>query len=500
MIYVSTTIFYQTCSIFLLWAKALGVDPSINVGKIANDAGLMTLVSFFDMNVTEEIKRHYQKSDCIVASSIFTHLENPHQFIEAVKNLMTDDGQFIVEVEYIGNILADTQFERFYLDRIFYYSLTSLTRLFAEHGMVIVDVEKIEPHGGSIRVTAHNIGFGSSPSKNVTDLLLEEEKTLNPATLEKFKNDVHSQITAFRNKLLEYKQSNLKVAAYSAPARVATICNYGGIDSSLIEYIVDDSPLKQNKFSPGTHIPIVPKSYLEDHKPDILVVFAYEYIDDIRAKTGNNYRYLIPIPPREVSPTPKSDTQEIMTEAESRIYMPPLIREDVLNIIKSIRDEASVFEGKTILISGGAGFLGSYLVATFLMLNREVFRKHCKIIILDNFITSSGKNALMDIEGDPHCIFIQHDVRNPLPDINADYVIHAAGLASPYYYRKSPIETIEVAVNGTRNFLEFAKQKNIDGLLYFSSSEIYGDPDPAFIPTPETYWGNVSAVGPRACL
>ena len=285
-----------------LGVKAIGVDPSVNVSKIANDAGLETIVSFFNHATAEAIKKQYGKPDVIVASSIFTHLEDPHQFIEAVKTLMTEDGEFIIEVEYIGNILKNVQFERFYLDRIFYYSLSSLKHLFEAHGMYIADAEKIEPHGGSLRVTARNIGSGQTVSSRRTwELLAEEEENLNLLKLEEFRQNVDSHISAFRNKLEEYKKLNLKVAGYGAPARVATITNYGKIGGQLIEFIVDDSPLKQNRFSPGEHIPIVPKSFLEGHKPDILVVFAYEYLDDIIKKTNNDYRYLIPIPPREVN-------------------------------------------------------------------------------------------------------------------------------------------------------------------------------------------------------
>ena len=95
--------------------------------------------------------------------------------------------------------------------------------------------------------------------------------------------------------LEDYKAEKVRVAGYGAPARVSTICNYGKIGPGLIEFTVDDSPLKQNKFSPGTHIPIVPKEHLDTNRPDILVVFAYEYFDDIRQKTGGGYRYLLPI-------------------------------------------------------------------------------------------------------------------------------------------------------------------------------------------------------------
>jgi methylation protein EvaC len=284
-----------------LGVKAIGIEPSINVSKIANDNGLTTLCSFFDSKTAAEVERGYGKADVIIASSVFTHLEDPHAFIEAAKALLTDDGHFIIEVEYIGNILRHIQFERFYLDRIFYYSLTSLAHLFDAHNMLITDVEHIEPHGGSLRVTAQRKGGGRSAAASVTALLKEEETTLTLHTLGAFKTEVDTQIAAFRKVLEDYKSSGIRVGGYGAPARVSTICNYGKIGPSLIAFTVDDSPLKQNKFSPGTHIPIVPKAHLDQHGADVLVVFAYEYFDDIRKKTGGSYRYLMPIPPREVN-------------------------------------------------------------------------------------------------------------------------------------------------------------------------------------------------------
>ena len=284
-----------------LGVRALGVDPSINVSKIANDAGLTTMVSFFDMAAAQAIVSEYGKPDVAVASSIFTHLEDPHQFIEAAKHLIADDGTLIIEVEYIGNILKNVQFERFYLDRVYYYSLTSLTLLFQAHGMQVTDVEDIEPHGGSIRVTVRNQSQKAVPSDRVQRMLQEERENLTVEKLKEFKDTVDHSVAEFRKVLQEYHDAHLKVAGYGAPARVTTICNYGNIGPSLIAWIVDDSPLKQNKFSPGTHIPIVPKEYLEKEKPDILVVFAYEYFEDIKKKTGGKYRYLLPIPPREVA-------------------------------------------------------------------------------------------------------------------------------------------------------------------------------------------------------
>jgi len=151
-----------------------------------------------------------------------------------------------------------------------------------------------------LQVTIQHERAAAKPSANVVTLLRQEEETLTLGKLNEFRHEVDKQIGAFRTVLQGYQRSKLKVAGYGAPARVSTICNYGAIGPTLIAYTVDDSPLKQNKFSPGTHIPIVPRARLEEHRPDILVVFAYEYLDDIRAKTGGTYGYLIPIPPREV--------------------------------------------------------------------------------------------------------------------------------------------------------------------------------------------------------
>ena len=284
-----------------LGVKAIGVDPSVNVGKIANDAGLKTIISFFGAPTAEKIRKEYGVPDVIVASSIFTHLDNPHEFVRAVDILMDDDSNFIIEVEYIGNILKDVQFERFYLDRIFYYSLTSLKNLFARYNMHIADVEEIEPHGGSIRVVVNKDRSGVIVSERVKKMLKDEEENLTVPQFNEFAKKVQSHIGLFKAKLVEYKKSGIKVAGYGAPARVATICNFGGIGPEDIDFLIDDSVLKQNKFSPGTHIPIFPAYHLEKSKPDVLVVFAYEYLDDIIKKTKNAYKYLIPIPPREVN-------------------------------------------------------------------------------------------------------------------------------------------------------------------------------------------------------
>lgn len=172
---------------------------------------------------------------------------------------------------------------------------------------------------------------------------------------------------------------------------------------------------------------------------------------------------------------------------------------DLQNILKSIKNETKYLEGKTILISGGAGFIGSYINAVFYLLNKKVFKKKCKIISVDNYITGSKENFLLKIR-DKNFNFLHSDIRLPyITNEKVHYIIHAAGLASPYYYMKYPLETIESAVIGAKNLLEVARANPVKGFLFFSSSEIYGDPEPEYVPTKETYTGKVSSIGPRAC-
>lgn len=173
--------------------------------------------------------------------------------------------------------------------------------------------------------------------------------------------------------------------------------------------------------------------------------------------------------------------------------------QDLNSIVEDIKTEAKKLEGKTILISGGSGFIGSYINAVLYLLNKKVLTQKCKVISLDNYITGSRKNFLIDIK-DKNFRFLQYDVRLPfMLNEHIDYIIHAAGLASPYYYNKYPLETIESAILGAKNLLEFSRITKVQSFLFFSSSEIYGDPEPEHVPTPETYVGRVSSIGPRAC-
>ncbi|MBV9389686.1 MAG: NAD-dependent epimerase/dehydratase family protein [Chroococcidiopsidaceae cyanobacterium CP_BM_ER_R8_30] len=183
-----------------------------------------------------------------------------------------------------------------------------------------------------------------------------------------------------------------------------------------------------------------------------------------------------------------------------------VVYEDLEYICNNLKEEFACLAGKRLLITGGAGFLGYYLVQSVLYWNKITDEANSiKLTIYDNYIRGVP-NWLIRLKDNNNLTLVKHDITNPLPQDIEDfyYIIHAASIASPTYYRKYPIETMDANVNGLRSLLEYCrvqkeKNKPVKGFLFYSTSEIYGDPFPENIPTPETYRGNVSCTGPRAC-
>ncbi len=174
-----------------------------------------------------------------------------------------------------------------------------------------------------------------------------------------------------------------------------------------------------------------------------------------------------------------------------------LLKSDIEEITNRLAVPAQDFAGKTVLLTGGRGFLGRYFMEIFARLNETVLDEPVKLVALDNLITAGKEGA--EIPEFDNVTFINHNVIEPFEwEGPLDYVIHAAGIASPYYYRAYPLDTLEVAITGTRLMLELAEAHDAR-FTFFSSSDIYGDPDPIHVPMAERYRGNVSCQGPRAC-
>ena len=199
-----------------------------------------------------------------------------------------------------------------------------------------------------------------------------------------------------------------------------------------------------------------------------------------------------------------------MTSASVRPAPPPMtardvVQQDLEDVCGRLKSELAALQGKRLFISGGAGFLGYYLIQAALHWNVTRPGPPVQVVACDNYMR--GVPAwLTGLASNPALTLLQHDITTPLPDGlgDLDFVIHAASIASPTYYRQHPIETMDANVNGLRLLLERCRAQHaagrpVAGFLFFSTSEIYGDPTPDQIPTPETYRGNVSCTGPRAC-
>lgn len=176
--------------------------------------------------------------------------------------------------------------------------------------------------------------------------------------------------------------------------------------------------------------------------------------------------------------------------------MHPIISEDCHHIIQHMGDLVHRFEGARVLITGHQGFLGANFLALLHTLNQEVLREKAKITCIDNRIVDLEDHTREFLQ---EATVLYGDALEKLPDESFDYIIHCAGIASPTFYRKYPLETIDVNAIAYWNMLHKLDTTRLKGLLYFSTSEIYGDPDAQHIPTQEDYRGHVSCTGPRAC-
>lgn len=477
-----------------LGVKVLGVDPAQNLADRATIEGVPTLPKFFDSQLAEEIVGRIGNIDIVTANNVFAHIRDLDEIVKGIKILLKEDGVFIFEVAYLGDFIEKNYFDLIYHEHLYYHAVGPLDYFFKKHGMIIFDVERVPTHGGSIRVYVKKAKANRPVNLSVQKIIKEEnEKGLGKEkTYVDFSKKIEENKKILLNLLREIKTQEKMIVGYGAPAKGNTLLNYFGINNKLLDYIIDDSPLKQGLFTPGTHIPVVSINKLaEKPTPDYVLILAWNFAESIMKKlmetTSWKGNFIIPVP------KPKVISNKTITNKE-------IVEEDLQNIVRDLGKTAYKLEGKTLLISGGSGFLGSYINQTINLLNKSVFKKKCRVVSVDNYITGSErKNFLGEIDSSKF-EFVQHDIRLPINvKGKVDYIIHAAGLASPFYYQKYPLETIESAVMGVKNLLELSRLKKAKSFLFFSSSEIYGDPDSKNVPTSEEYAGHVSSVGPRAC-
>jgi UDP-glucuronate decarboxylase len=189
------------------------------------------------------------------------------------------------------------------------------------------------------------------------------------------------------------------------------------------------------------------------------------------------------------------------SEAFSHSQHAETLRRDIEEIAQRTQERLKLLEAAKLLVAGGGGFLPGWILDIVAYANDKILDRPCTLICVDNF-SSGTPERLRHLEGKAWFRLLSQDIRKPLelePDLRIDYLVHGASIPSPSTYRKRALETLEVNTLGTRNLLDLASERGVKSFLYLSSSEVYGDPPAEYVPTPETYTGNVSFTGPRAC-
>jgi SAM-dependent methyltransferase len=266
---------------------ALGVDPASNIVKLGQAKDLLIIDDFFNYDFVNRsgLSNHF---DYILSSNSFAHIEDIQGVIEGVKAALVLNGKFIFEVQYLVDLVDKFQFDFMYHEHLFYYTLTSLQNLFKPHGLTILDFERIPIHSGSIRVI---VGKGKSNQK-VLEQLKAEEPYLN---LNNFSEHISTALNNLKTYLKDNK--NLKIAGYGASGRANVVTSVLDLDQSLVQYIIDESPERYNKWTANGKIPIFPPEHLVKFKPDVIVVFAWNFADMIIEKTKHlGIPYIIPFP------------------------------------------------------------------------------------------------------------------------------------------------------------------------------------------------------------
>jgi 2-polyprenyl-3-methyl-5-hydroxy-6-metoxy-1,4-benzoquinol methylase len=261
--------------------KVIGVDPAENICKIANNNGIYTINNFFNKQVSDFIYKEHGLVDLVIASNVFAHADNIKEIAVNTFDILKDNGTFIVEAQYLLNTIKDLTFDNIYHEHVNYWSLTSLNHFFKSFGFIVYKCELIDTHGGSIRVYVSknkNIVIDSSMIEN---LILEENFGIT-------KQDVY---TKFSTNIQNIKNNIIKninilcssniVAGYGSHAKATTALNYYEINDKHINFIIEDNELKHGRYIPNAKIPIVSKTMIDKIKPNIIIVFAWNYYDEI---------------------------------------------------------------------------------------------------------------------------------------------------------------------------------------------------------------------------
>lgn len=282
--------------------RVLGVDPARDISEGATASGIETRTAFFNGGLATSIRSERGPAHCICANNVLAHVDDLGGLVDAARSLLAPRGVLVFEVSYLGDVLAKTLFDTIYHEHLDYHSVAPLIGFFRRHGMELFHVERVDTHGGSLRGYACLKDGGHAIGSSVAALVVSEraQRMDREDTFRAFAGQIATVGAQARQCLSGLRRDGRTVVGFGAPAKATTLMYEFGLGRETIEFIVDDSPLKQGLFSPGLHVPILPSAALYERKADYAVILAWNFADSIM-RSHAKFReagghFIVPLP------------------------------------------------------------------------------------------------------------------------------------------------------------------------------------------------------------
>jgi SAM-dependent methyltransferase len=280
----------------------LGIEPAVNVAKVAIGKGIPTLTEFFNEALATDMAARGQKADLIIGNNVLAQVPDINDFVAGMKALLKPDGVITLEFPHIEKLIEENQFDTIYHEHFSYFSLLTIEKMARRHGLKVFDVEEIPTHGGSLRVFFSHED-GNFPREARVDSLLARELNAGLDRIETytaFSEAVRQTKRNLLSFLIRLKEMRKSICAYGAPGKGNTLLNYCGIGTDFIDFAVDRNPYKHGRLTPGMHIPIRPVSEIQRIKPDYVLILPWNLKTEIVAQMNDirNWggKFIVPIP------------------------------------------------------------------------------------------------------------------------------------------------------------------------------------------------------------
>jgi SAM-dependent methyltransferase len=285
-----------------------GIEPTASTANAARQKSIEIVQDFLSTSLAQQLRNQGKTADLVVANNVLAHVPDINDFSNACRLLMKPNGVFTCEFPHLMNLVSQHQFDTIYHEHFSYLSFGTVINIFAKNGLNVFDVEEIGTHGGSLRVYAQLSDTGGQPVSSRVDDLLSRETSAGMSSItfyQGFQEHAEKVKNEFLLFLIEQKKLGKVVVGYGAAAKGNTLLNFTGVKSDLIRYVVDRSPHKQNKFMPGSRIPIVSEERLSVDNPDFVVIFpwniSYEVKNQLSYLTKSRTKFVVAVPNLQIS-------------------------------------------------------------------------------------------------------------------------------------------------------------------------------------------------------